>query len=71
MSFANGAVLYLIIWWISLFIFLPLEIKNQKDDKKGNDPGAPQEPKIKKKFLLNSIFSFLIWLIIFLVFKFI
>ena len=69
MSVSNGIVLYLIIWWLSLFLFLPLGITSSKNVKKGNDPGAPEEPKIKKKFFMTTMFSSLIWLIIYLISK--
>ena len=69
MSVSNGIVLYLIIWWLSLFLFLPLGITSSKNVKKGNDPGAPEEPKIKKKFFMTTLFSLLVWLIIHLISK--
>ena len=69
MSVSNGIVLYLIIWWLSLFLFLPLGITSSKNVKKGNDPGAPEEPKIKKKFFMTTLFSSLIWLCIYLISK--
>jgi len=68
-SVSNGIVLYLIIWWLSLFLFLPLGITSSKNVKKGNDPGAPEEPKIKKKFFMTTLFSSLIWLCIYLISK--
>ena len=66
---SRSIVLYLIIWWLSLFLFLPLGITSSKNVKKGNDPGAPEEPKIKKKFFMTTLFSLLIWLIIYLISK--
>ena len=70
MSTSNAIVLYLVIWWISLFLFLPLNIKNQKNVKKGNDPGAPEKPEIRKKFLTTTIFSIFVWMVIFIVMKY-
>ena len=70
MSTSNAIVLYLVIWWISLFLFLPLNIKNQKNVKKGNDPGAPEKPEIRKKFLTTTIFSIFVWIVIFIVMKY-
>ncbi|MBH43553.1 MAG: hypothetical protein CMP25_02055 [Rickettsiales bacterium] len=70
MSTSNAIVLYLVIWWISLFLFLPLNIKSQKNIKKGNDPGAPEKPEIKKKFFITSIFSTFVWIIIFIIMKY-
>ena len=66
MTFFNSVVLYLVIWWLSLFIFLLLGITKQKKIKIGNDPGAPQNPMLKKKIVFTSIFSLIIWFVIFL-----
>ncbi len=70
MSTSNAIVLYLVIWWVSLFLFLPLNIKSQKNVKKGNDPGAPEKPEIRKKFLITTLFSTFLWIIIFIIMKF-
>ncbi len=67
MSIFSAIVLYFVIWWISLFLFLPLNIKKQKIIEKGNDPGAPDKPELKKKFFLNSIFSLLVLIIIIII----
>ena len=66
MSLLSSIVIYFVIWWISLFIFLPIEVSKQKKIKKGNDPGAPENPKLKKKFVLTTVFSLLIWAMVFL-----
>lgn len=66
MSLLSSIVIYFVIWWISLFIFLPIEVSKQKKIKKGNDPGAPENPKLKKKFVLTTVFSFVIWAMVFL-----
>ena len=58
------------IWWVSLFLFLPLNIKSQKNVKKGNDPGAPEKPEIRKKFLTTTIFSIFVWIVIFVIMKY-
>ena len=69
MSFLNSIVIYFVIWWICLFIFLPIEVSKQKNILKGNDPGAPENPKLKKKFLLTTLLSFVVWFGIFLWFN--
>ena len=69
MTLFNSIVLYLIIWWLALFIFLPFWVTKQKKTKKGHDPGAPENPRLKLKIILTSIFSFIIWLIIFVIIK--
>tara|TARA_B100000989_G_scaffold242537_1_gene189489 strand:+ start:663 stop:875 length:213 start_codon:yes stop_codon:yes gene_type:complete len=70
LSTSNAIVLYLVIWWVSLFLFLPLNIKSQKNIKKGNDPGAPEKPEIRKKFFITTIFSSFVWIIIFIIMKY-
>ena len=70
MSTSNAIVLYLVIWWVSLFLFLPLNIKSPKNVKKGNDPGAPEKPEIRKKFLTTTIFSIFVWIVIFVIMKY-
>ena len=37
--------------------------------KKGNDPGAPEDPKLKKKFIYTTLFALLVWTIIFITIK--
>ncbi|MAH78761.1 MAG: hypothetical protein CMP41_02390 [Rickettsiales bacterium] len=69
MSIISSLALYFIIWWICLFLFLPIDIANQSKVENGNDPGAPEQPKLKKKFLLTTIFSFFVWLLIFIFIK--
>tara|TARA_B100000886_G_C20064968_1_gene343303 strand:- start:259 stop:423 length:165 start_codon:yes stop_codon:yes gene_type:complete len=48
---------------------LPIEISKQRKLKKGNDPGAPEDPKLKKKFIYTTLFALLIWTIIFITIK--
>ena len=63
MTIFNSIVLFLIIWWLILFIFLPIDISKQKKIELGNDPGAPENPKLKKKFVLTTALTTIIWLI--------
>ena len=38
--------------------------KKEKNVKFGNDPGSPNEPNVKKKFLITTIISLILTLII-------
>lgn len=49
------AFIYFVLWWIVLFVFLPLWAKPSEVVLEGNDPGAPEKPHLLKKFLINSI----------------
>ena len=60
--------IYLIIWWTVLFGVLPLgtithaEAGIDKGD--GGDPGAPVDPKLKRKFFTTTWVSTAVWLIL-------
>lgn len=60
-------VVYLLIWWVTLFMVLPLGVRGQAeagDIVEGSEPGAPVESNIKRKFKLTTIIATLIWIIV-------
>lgn len=57
----SGIVVYLLVWWVVLFAILPLGVRSSTE---GN-AGPPQNPDIKKKFLLTTLISVIIWAIIY------
>lgn len=68
MGLVSGIVVFMCIWWSIIFCVLPIGVqRNEAAD--GNplegDPGAPQDPMLKKKFILTTILACVIWLIIF------
>jgi predicted secreted protein len=67
MNWFTGVVVYLCIWWVVIFCTLPLWI--ERDDSENPEeigPGAPKDPKIKKKFILTSIISAIIFLMVYI-----
>lgn len=71
MGIAGSIILFLLIWWLLLFIVLPLNISDtaEKIVEGGNDTGAPSNPQIFKKFLITTIISIIIWSIMFIFLK--
>ncbi len=61
MTIFSGVVVYILIWWMVLFCTLPLGIKNIDAPKSGEMPGAPINPGIKRKVILTTIISTLLW----------
>ena len=60
-------VLYLLIWWMTLFIVLPLGVRGQAEAGQvveGSEPGAPVDSNIKNKFKLTTIVASVIWLVV-------
>ena len=69
MGTTGGIIVYICIWWIVFFSVLPIGIKSQsiefKDDFQGNDPGAPKNPRIGKKFLITTLITSIIFAVIY------
>lgn len=70
----TGIAIYMTIWWTVLFAVLPIgnithaEAGIDKGD--GGDPGAPVNPDLKRKFILTSLISAFLFLILWLVMHF-
>ena len=69
MGTTGAIIVYICIWWIVFFSVLPIGIKSQniefKDNFKGNDPGAPKNPRIFKKFLITTLITSIIFAVIY------
>ena len=57
MTISAAFVLFAVIWFLTLFILLPLNLKTQEEIGSivdGTPSSAPTNPKVKKKmFLIN------------------
>ena len=69
MSITGSIVVYVIIWWVIFFSVLPFGIKSKneifKETVEGSDPGAPLNPKIAKKFLITTIITSILFIMIY------
>ena len=69
MSITGSIVVYVIIWWVVFFSVLPIGIKHNiepfKNNLEGNDPGAPKNPNILKKFLYRTLITTVIFAVIY------
>ena len=67
MGLTGSIILFFIIWWLILFIALPININNNAEKLKndGNDPGAPNNPQILKKFVITTFISLILWAIMY------
>lgn len=67
MTIFTGICIYLTIWWTVLFSILPLGVTSHAeagiDKGDGGDPGAPVDPKLKRKVLTTTIISTAIWIV--------
>jgi len=64
MGWFSFLVVYLLIWWVTLFAILPLGIRGQAEEGdivEGSEPGAPVQANMKRKFVLTTIIATVLW----------
>jgi len=70
----GSIIVYVLIWWIIFFSVLPIGIQSNKEKFRENiegvDQGAPNNPKIGKKFLITTIITSIIFIVIYYLVKF-
>ena len=63
--------MYIIIWWIVFFSILPMDVnRERKFLVPANDVGAPENPKILKKFIYCTLITSFIFLMIYIFIKY-
>ena len=67
MPWVTGIVVYILVWWVTLFAILPLWVTPSEPDETGHDAGAPREPLMGRKIALTSVVAAVIWLGIYIV----
>ena len=74
MGITGSIIVYVLIWWIIFFSVLPVGIQSNnekfKEKIEGIDRGSPKNPRIGKKFLITTILTSIIFLIIYYLVKF-
>ena len=53
-------VIFVILWWLILFLLLPIGVKKQESVDFGNDPGAPKKSLVKKKAIISSFVTLIL-----------
>ena len=66
MTWFTGIVLYVLIWWTTLFTVLPWGIKRDTEERPDRAHGAPVNPQLKRKFVITAGISVVIWLMVYL-----
>ena len=73
MGITGSIIVYVLIWWIIFFSVLPVGIQSNKEKFRekieGVDPGAPNNPKIVRKFLITTIITSIIFIVIYYLVK--
>tara|TARA_Y100000389_G_scaffold112762_1_gene109878 strand:+ start:5138 stop:5392 length:255 start_codon:yes stop_codon:yes gene_type:complete len=65
----GSIIVYVLIWWMIFFSVLPIGIQSNKEKFKdqidGIDQGAPNNPKMGKKFSITTIITTIIFIVIY------
>lgn len=64
MNLTGGVVLYAVLWFLTLFVLLPIGQRSQADAGEvvpGTPAGAPADLKLKRKLILTSLISAVLW----------
>tara|TARA_B110000967_G_C18673039_1_gene454075 strand:- start:581 stop:835 length:255 start_codon:yes stop_codon:yes gene_type:complete len=66
MTVTGSLIAYICLWWIVFFSILPIGIENKKkkltSSLRGNDTGAPKNPRIAKKFIFSTLITTILFL---------
>jgi predicted secreted protein len=66
MRIGTAIAIYFLIWWTVLFMTLPIGVRTQRDENvvvAGTEPGAPMAPMLRKKAILTTLISTVIFLV--------
>ena len=66
MSWLSGIVVFVIVWWLVFFMTLPVGVRRAGEVERGNDPGAPERPRLGLKAAVTSAIAGVLTLLVFL-----
>lgn len=69
MDIVSGIVVFMIVWWTVIFCVLPLGMSSTQEKAENGEyiaPGAPKFVNMKKKFILTTVISIIVWIIIYI-----
>ena len=67
MNLTGGIVLYAVLWFLTLFVVLPIGQKSQAEAGEivpGTPAGAPANLLLRRKLILTTLFATAVWGII-------
>lgn len=67
MSVTGAAVVFIIVWFLAMFILLPIEMRSQGDEGEvvpGTHAGAPADFRLRRTLLRVTLWTLPIWAVI-------
>jgi predicted secreted protein len=65
MGWVTAIVVYVLIWWLTLFAVLPLWVTPADPDDPGHAAGAPQQARLLRKAVLTTMLATVIWVVVY------
>ncbi len=72
MTIISGIVVFVIVWWTVIFCVLPMGMSSTQEKADEGEyiaPGAPKFVNMKKKFILTTVISIFVWVVIYILIK--
>ena len=63
MNWLTGIVVYILVWWVTLFAILPLWVTPADPEEPGFAAGAPRRPLMLRKVVVTTVVAAIIWLV--------
>ncbi len=67
MTLFSGAVLFAVIWFLTLFVVLPIRLTTQGEAGNvvpGTPESAPSDPQMKRRLKITTGISLVIWAVV-------
>lgn len=65
MDFFTGLIVFLLTWWVVIFAVLPWGNKAPKEPLEGNATSAPDNPRLRQKFIITTLISFVVLILVY------
>jgi predicted secreted protein len=60
MTIASLIVVFVIVWWLVLFMALPVGVVTEENPEAGNMKEAPKNPNLKKKLIVTTLITIIL-----------
>ncbi len=67
MNPVTAAVVFIVIWWVTLFAVLPWGVSRTENPETGHDTGAPARPMLGRKILITTGITIAIFTVFYVV----
>ena len=62
MTWLTAIVVYILVWWVTLFAVLPLWVTPAEPGDPGHGAGVPKRPYMLRKLALTTAIAAVVWL---------